>query len=255
MVLNFFPSPSFLSCGTKIFVQNEKHITRKFNRSVLILMLEGELKFLEGGQLVTLNAGEYYIQRDGLLQEGVPLKSLPQYFFIEFSATYSDGMSGLPLRGTFEAKKIASLMESCENQFFQKNANTFKLNSHMLRIFSELLNSVPVNNVNNTLAERVRDLIDSQYTSTIDLAFISHKFGYTEEYILRSFKKNYGISPHQYLIRLRMEHAMWLLENTDISVEQTALSVGYTDFSGFYRCFKKTYGISPSMARKKQKDK
>lgn len=251
MVLNFFPSPSFIICGTKIFTPNEKHVTRKFNRSVLILMFDGVLKFMEDGQLITLTAGDYYIQRDGLLQEGVEMDSKPIYFFIEFSATYSDSLSGLPLRGRFDAKKTTSLMESCEEQFVQKNANAFKLNSYMLRIFSELLNSAPVNNENNTLAERVRNLIDSQYNSTISLSDISKKFGYTEEYILRIFKKHYGISPHQYLIKLRMEHSKWLLENTDISIEQVAGSVGYSDFSAFYRSFKKVFGTPPSSMRKR----
>jgi len=250
MVLNYFPSPSFIICGTKVFVPNEKHVTRKFNRSVLILMSEGELSFLEDGQLITLTAGEYYIQREGLLQEGVPLRSLPVYFFIEFSATYSEAYAGLPLRGTFDAKKIASLTESCENLFIKREADVFKLNSYMLRIFSELLRGAPTSNENQNLAQLVCNYIDSQYTSQISLSNISKKFGYTEEYILRIFKKHYGTSPHQYLIQLRMDHAMWLLENTDISIEQTALSVGYTDFSAFYRSFKKTFGISPSTVRK-----
>lgn len=250
MVLNFYPTPSFTFCGTKIFLPNEKHVTRKFNRSVLILMTEGELSFLEDGELITLHEGEYYIQRDGLLQKGVPMSYPPKYFFIEFSGTYSDGQSGLPLRGLFNNKKIASLTESCENQFVQRNANSFKLDSYMLRIFSELLDSTPQSNEKQTLAQRVCSYIDSQYTFQISLSDISKKFGYTEEYILRVFKKRYHISPHQYIIKLRMEQAMWLLENTDISVENTALSVGYSDFSSFYRSFKKTYGIPPSSMRK-----
>ena len=90
MVLNFYPTPSFTFCGTKIFLPNEKHVTRKFNRSVLILMTEGELSFLEDGELITLHEGEYYIQRDGLLQKGVPMSSPPKYFFIEFIGAYSD---------------------------------------------------------------------------------------------------------------------------------------------------------------------
>lgn len=251
MVLNFTPSPSFFICGTKIFVPDEKHVTRRYSRSVLILMTAGELKFLEDGELITLHPGEYYIQRDGLFQQGVSMTSLPEYFFIEFGGTYSNSEAGLPLRGTFDPKKIMSLTESCESQFVQMNSNTFKLSSYMLRIFSELLDSAPVNNDNHTLAQRVRNYIDSQYNSQITLADISNKFGYTEEYILRAFKKRYDISPHQYLIKRRMDQAMWLLENTDISVENIALSVGYNDFSAFWRSFRKTFGITPSSIRKK----
>ena len=102
----------------------------------------------------------------------------------------------------------------------------------------------------HALVQNVRNFIDSQYTTPISLEDISKKFGYTEEYILRLFKKHYDISPHQYLIRLRMEQAMWLLENTDISIEQTAISVGYSDSSSFYRGFKKAFGISPGAVKK-----
>ena len=45
-------------CSMKHFEPNEFHITRIYAYSVLILMLEGVLRFYEGGKLITLTKGE-----------------------------------------------------------------------------------------------------------------------------------------------------------------------------------------------------
>ena len=214
-------------------------------------MLEGELKFIEDGNLVTLTSGEYYIQRNNLLQQGVPMnENLPVYYFFEFFGTYSEGQSGLPLRGKYDPNKIGSIVENCVRLYLERSANNFKLNSYLHRILGELLEGFSDDIEPHTLAENVRAFIDSKYTSPIRLEHIAKCFGYTEEYILRTFKKRYGISPHQYLVGRRMEYAMWLLENTDSPIQQIALSVGYSETSSFYRSFKKTYGFSPKERKK-----
>ena len=254
MVLNDSPAPSFIICGKRTFAPGEVHVTRKFARSVLILMLEGNLKFIEDGSLVTLTPGEYYIQRNNLFQQGVPMnENLPKYYFFEFFGTYSEGEAGLPLRGKFDSNKISSIAETCVGLYLDRSANKYVLNSYLHRVLGELLDGVSDDFDPHTLAENVHAFIDSKYTSPIRLEHISKCFGYTEEYILRIFKKRYGISPHQYLVSRRMEYAKWLLENTDSSVQQIAVLVGYTDTSPFYRNFKKIYGFSPK-ERKKAKN-
>lgn len=249
MILDFSPSPSLFICNTKVFEPGEVHSTRRYFKSVLLLMMDGELKFREDGKIITLHPGEYYIQREGLLQEGVPLKDPPIYFFIEFSGTFSDGQFGLPLHGTFSAAKVVPLLERLEELFLRHHADLFKLNSYMLRVFSELLGGRAIVNEKYNTAYLIRNYIDSNYNTKITLADISKKVGYTEDYIARIFKEQYKITPHRYLTSLRMEHARWTLENTSLSAEQTALTVGYSDFSAFYRCFRKTFGVAPGAIR------
>ena len=57
-------------CATKQFAPNEVHVTRIYGYSVLILMMEGVLRFCENGTLVELKKGEYYIQRANIFQNG-----------------------------------------------------------------------------------------------------------------------------------------------------------------------------------------
>ena len=62
----------------------------------------------------------------------------------------------------------------------------------------------------------------------------------------RAFNKYLRVSPKQYLIRLRMNHALNLLTMNELSVKEIAFACGFTDEKYFSRAFKKKYGYSPS---------
>jgi len=65
----------------------------------------------------------------------------------------------------------------------------------------------------------------------------------------RAFVKCFGVSPKQYLIRLRMDYAFELLTKNDISVKQVSFACGFTDEKYFSRAFRKKYGYPPSQLR------
>lgn len=242
------PPPEFFICWKKIFAPSEEHVTRIYRRSVLILMLEGELSFYEDKKPITLKPGEYYIQKQNLLQEGMPLTSPPVYYYIEFNGSF-DSRSGLSLRGRFDKNRITALTEKLYGFCKSGERNNFYLSSQMMRIFAELQGGC---DVSSTTPHLVKRYVESEYASDISLASISKKFGYTEDHITRIFKKEFGITPHAHLINVRLEHAMWMLENTDLSAEKIASAVGYRDFSAFWRAFKQKYSTSPSLVRQKK---
>ena len=235
------PPPEFFICWKKIFAPNEEHVTRIYPRSVLILMLEGELSFTEDKKLITLHPGEYYIQMQGLLQEGLPLASPPKYYYIEFSGSFNQN-GGLSLRGRFDKNRVTALADKLYGFCKSGECNDFYLSSQMMRIFAELEG---ISDTSSATPHLVKRHIESEYASDISLSSISKKFGYTEDHITRIFKKEFGITPHNHLINVRLDHAKWLLENTDLSVGRVASAVGYHDFSAFWRAFKKKFTVSP----------
>ncbi len=252
MVLLFSPPPEFRACSTKIFEADELHVTRRYKKSVLILMMSGVLRFREDGRDIELSAGEYYIQQHGLLQEGVRLGDMPVYFYVEFMGTYGEADErGIPLRGVYQKRNIMPIAEQFETLFKERRANPFLLNSYMNRLFGELCRGTPLQDGQRQAARLIRHDVEAHYTETLKLAELARRFGYTTDHITRLFKAEYGMPPHRYQIGLRMEHAQWLLENTALGVEQIAYSVGYRDFSAFYRSYRKTYGYSPREVRKK----
>lgn len=252
MILRFSPSPEFSACSTKRFEREERHVTRLYGKSVLILMMDGELNFYEDGVPLTLTAGEYYIQRQGLFQEGIPNAKPPIYFYVEFLGTYSeDEERGVPLRGRYEKKHILPILEQFEYLFKNHEANPFLLNSYMNRIFSELWVGNARCDEQMQTARLIRNDLDARYAETVSVEELGYRFGYTADHVTRIFKKRYSTTPHQYQIKLRMEHARWLLENTNLGVERVADAVGYRDFSAFYRAYRKAFSVSPRQGKQK----
>ena len=248
MILSYFPSPDYFICAKKHFKPMEEHVTRIYERSVLIIMTEGELHFREDGSEITLRKGEYYIQKQRLFQEGLPLTDPPIYIYIEFNGSFSEIGNGIPLRGKYDANRVLPLAERLCEAAKDKSRNLFYYASYMNRIFSELAGDTV--SERNSVAHLIKSHIESEYASSVTLYELSKKFGYSEDYLNRLFKAEFGITPHKHLINTRLEHALWLLENTSISAERVANAVGYNDFSAFWRAFRSKYGISPAQSRK-----
>jgi len=66
----------------------------------------------------------------------------------------------------------------------------------------------------------------------------------------RGFRKSFGISAHQYLIRLRLERAKTLLATTTKSLAEVAHLCGFCDQPAFTRAFSRVERMSPSLWRK-----
>jgi AraC-like DNA-binding protein len=63
------------------------------------------------------------------------------------------------------------------------------------------------------------------------------------------FKEQYGVSPHKYLLDMRIGHARDLLRNTDLSQEQIAAYCGFSDVHHFSKSFRKKLGLPPGQYR------
>ena len=64
-------------------------------------------------------------------------------------------------------------------------------------------------------------------------------------HFLRVFAAVLGVTPHQYLLRCRLRHAARLLADTQRSVTDIALDVGFADLSNFVRTFRRAAGMAP----------
>ena len=68
-------------------------------------------------------------------------------------------------------------------------------------------------------------------------------------HFLRRFQRTFGTSPHQLLIRSRLERAKLLLRETDLSVTDICFEVGYESLGSFCTLFQQRVGCSPRTYR------
>lgn len=93
----------------------------------------------------------------------------------------------------------------------------------------------------------VRQYLSENYTNKISIDDIAKKFFLSKSSLCHSFRKQYEISPIQYLLELRLESAKDLLTNTELSVSEVARRTGFGNLSYFSTYFKRMEkGMSPS---------
>jgi transcriptional regulator GlxA family with amidase domain len=64
------------------------------------------------------------------------------------------------------------------------------------------------------------------------------------------FRQHFGLSPHRYLLLMRVQHAEELLKSTDLSLLHIAEYTGFSDVHHFSKTFKKITGVTPGAFRK-----
>jgi AraC-like DNA-binding protein len=71
----------------------------------------------------------------------------------------------------------------------------------------------------------------------------------SEAHFIRTFRATFGETPHRYLQRRRVERAMFKLRETDRSVTDICLDVGFTSLGTFSRTFRDILGMTPTEYR------
>lgn len=97
---------------------------------------------------------------------------------------------------------------------------------------------------------RGKEYINSCYMLPLSIEQVAQECHLSEYHFFRLFKAVMGISPHQYLIRKRIENAHTLLSDKSHSVSDVAFLCGFADVFSFSKAFKKHTGLTPSFLLK-----
>ena len=93
---------------------------------------------------------------------------------------------------------------------------------------------------------RVRDTIDRDYGTDLDLDALAGVVHLSRDHLIRTFRSVFGETPHRYLQRRRVERAMFLLRTADLDVTEVCQAVGFTSPGTFSALFSSVVGQSPS---------
>jgi AraC-like DNA-binding protein len=88
--------------------------------------------------------------------------------------------------------------------------------------------------------------MDRAFAEPLDVPAIAAVAHLSEAHFIRSFRAAFGETPHRYLQRRRVERSMFLLRETDRSITDICLDVGFNSLGTFSRTFREIVGETPS---------
>ena len=258
-----------IDCSFYIFDMNADRVEEIHTHDFI------EFVYVSGGNAIhTVNSTDFEVSRGDLIfinrdctHAFVPRNQF-QYYNICFSpeTLTSDAFSVLQLTvfeslrqgseygvvqfsGT-ERDEIEQLFDSMHAEYQRKDA--FKravLESYMSILLVKLLRKTTSQDDKSSKWRALSDYIDENLGNDLSLSALSQKYFYNSSYFSRAFKERFGVSLTEYIGRRRVESAIKLLRETDLTVEEIAFRVGFPSKSAFYRVFGKITGRCPSEYR------
>jgi len=96
---------------------------------------------------------------------------------------------------------------------------------------------------------KVTSYLTQNFSKSISLAEMADMAGLSLYHFNRKYKKETGVTPHQFLLSTRMSAAKYYLSNTTMTIQEIALSCGFEDESAFCYSFRKREGKTPKQFR------
>src|SRR4051812_35615782 len=96
---------------------------------------------------------------------------------------------------------------------------------------------------------RGKDLADLRYSEPLGVDDMAAAAGLSRAHFSRAFRREFGVSPHVYLLTRRLERAAALLRNTDRSIAEICLDVGLSSVGSFTTSFKRMFDATPTEYR------
>lgn len=130
--------------------------------------------------------------------------------------------------------------------------NIYKISAHILKEFAikNCGSNIPkkLNSINTV--EKALEYIHNDYECKLTIEDVASNCGYSKSNFCKIFKSITGDTFHNILNKHRISLACILLKNSNFSVEDIAIRVGFSDSKSFCRIFKNVNGISPGQYRK-----
>lgn len=241
-------------------------VPHSHNHAELFYIIGGKGQFLINDQLYPVNTNHLVIINPNVIHTEVSLNAQP----LEYIVLGVEGIE-LSIRGTSngpfcildhsENPDIASCLRNILREMEQKQPGYEDICQAFLEILIIHLMrttglSVPPEGSafsTNRQCAAVRRYIDLHFKEALTLEQLAEECHMNKYYLSHAFKREFGISPVNYMISRRIEESKYLLTETDLSMSQIAQLLGFSSLSYFSQVFRRTQSVSPKEYRQRQK--
>jgi AraC-like DNA-binding protein len=252
------PGIEALSCANSFVFPNHIH-----NGYVLWLNSEGGEQYNLKGCTTILQPGSVSIIEPGIVHSNKPwnpakrhLRSLylDEEFFLYLEKLFTGEKTGQPtLRTSVIENRQCWHTAILLHEAIINNQDQLLIDELIVSLFLKIeivqFGKVIFRGFSYSSSERLKNIIEymraksSENISLDNLAEIALCSSY---HVIRLFRNQVGMSPHAYLIQLRLERARKLIDSGQ-SIADAALLAGFSDQSHLTRRFKKRYGLTPGL--------
>ncbi len=101
---------------------------------------------------------------------------------------------------------------------------------------------------------RAREFLRANADDELRIETVAAEANLSAFHFLRTYKKAFGVSPHQEILNIRLEKARKLMSLGKFSLGRIAIESGFGDLSSFSKAFRQRFGIAPSQSEKLSAD-
>ena len=228
------------------------------NHMELFYIVGGKGQFLIEDRLYPVDPNSLVIISPNVIHTEVSLNAQPLEYIVlgveGFELAAGENTNGqFCILNHFESAEISSCLRNILREMELKNtgyedvcqAYMEILIIRLMRNTALYMATQPQHNSGNRQCAAVKRYIDLHFKEALTLELLAEEAHMNKYYLSHTFKREYGVSPINYMITRRIEESKYLLSETDLSMSQIAQLLGFSSLSYFSQVFRRTQGISP----------
>ena len=232
----------------------------------LFFIVSGKGQFLIQDQVFPVDVNNLVIINPNVLHTEDSLNAQPlEYIVLGLEgielATSENSNGQFCILDHFESAEISSCLRNILREMEQKSTGyedvcqAFMeiLIIRLMRSTSLAVPAEPQSFSGNRQCAMVRRYIDLHFKEPLTLEQLAEEAHMNKYYLSHAFKREYGVSPINYMISRRIEESKYLLAETDLSLSQIAQLLGFSSLSYFSQVFRRTQSVSPLDFRQRTK--
>ena len=236
------------------------------NHLELFYIVGGKGQFLIQDQLYPVNANNLVVINPNVSHTEVSLNAQPLEYIVlgieGIELQTSDTSNGqFSILDHFESVEISGCLRNILRETELKNTGyedvcQAYMEILIIRLMRNIVLAIPSEPQaisTNRQCAAVRRYIDMHFKEALTLEQLAEECHMNKFYLSHAFKREYGVSPINYMISRRIEESKYLLAETDLSLSQIAQLLGFSSLSYFSQVFHRTQAISPKEYRQSQK--
>jgi AraC-like DNA-binding protein len=219
------------------------------------LIEAGQSYFCAAGTKEIVGPGDLMIINPGLVHACQPLKGVASWgysiLFVDIdwlaALQVQDGSPELApigeqvLRSSQLSGRFRQLLHSlAQPDVFEREQYAIEFLSALYRQGGVAVKAIP-----NGRLQRAIEFMHDRFTERLRLDEVAKVAELSPNHFTRLFRDNFGLTPHSYLIDLRIQRSRWLLRRAGLSLAEIALASGFSDQAHWQRHYRRRLAITP----------